>query len=639
MKIKGLLIGMLACTALVGCTNEEVIDNPNENPVLNGDKAYIAINVVNSDGSARSRGENVNNATNSFIYGTTEENEITSVNFYFFKDNALTHKTTGQQISWTRENGTPAENVEMVGQATVVLDNLTSKGTPDRVVAVLNAPVGFDAKVTTGTTLAQLQGLTTETLYNTNGNFIITNSTYRNHDNGETAKTEVDATYGFATVITNDNFLDDPDQELTEENSVDIYVERVAAKVEVKAASNAEFKEGKFELGTFTIDGEETTLFAEILKWGLNAQTYSSYMLKNVDNSWDWYTDGTKEEDWKWNDVVNHRSYWAKSVNYDKGTYPLNFDAVLNPEYATTGEAEAMYNQYLKGQTLKYITWNAIVKEGASFNEVQYCHENTNTDKILSADNFNAAVTSAVLAANLYTKTGDTYNTIDLIRYDRTLYTVDNFVAHIANLLVQNWGANYIGWTEGTGESAKSYRIMFDKDFIEINDVKDGLANITIKDLVTVINAKKNSSTNEELKAAADVTQNTELKWYVSDKENAAEVTTTLDAAINGLAVKAEHWKDGMMYYNIPVEHSRIGDGIFEEGDAVTEIPSVAEAEYGVVRNHYYQINVNKIENIGTAVNNGNEAIITNTKNDKLYYIGASIYVLSWKIVDQDVDL
>ena len=627
---------MLACTALVGCTNEEVIDNPNENPVLNGDKAYIAINVVNSDGSARSRGENVNNVTNPFIYGTTEENEITSVNFYFFKDNALTHKTTGQQISWTRENGTPAENVEMVGQATVVLDNLTSVGTPNRVVAVLNAPAGFDAKVTAGTTLAQLQGLTTETLYNTNGNFIITNSTYRNHDDGETAKTEVDETYGFATVITKENFLDDPDVELTEENSVDIYVERVAAKVEVKAASNAEFKEGKFELGAFTIDGEETTLFAEILNWGLNAQTYSSYMLKNVDNSWDWYTDGTKEEDWKWNDVANHRSYWAKSVNYEKGTYPLNFEAVLDPEYATTGEAEAMYNQYLKGQTLKYITWNAIVNEGASFNEVQYCHENTNTDEILSANYFNAAVTSAVLAANLYTKTGDTYNTIDLIRYDRTLYTVDNFVAHIANLLVQNWGANYVCWTV----DATTYKVMFDQDFIEISDLEDGLATIAEKNIVAVINAKiKSAAADSKIYGAAEVTEDTQFSWYDGEGDNAAAVTTTLTEAIDGLAVSAEHWKDGMMYYNIPVEHSRIGDGIFEEGDAVTTIPSVAEAEYGVVRNHYYQINVNKIENIGTAVNNGNEAIITNTKNDKLYYIGASIYVLSWKIVDQDVDL
>ena len=45
MKIKGLLIGMLACTAmLVGCNNEDVVEN-NEQTVATKDKAYVVVNI------------------------------------------------------------------------------------------------------------------------------------------------------------------------------------------------------------------------------------------------------------------------------------------------------------------------------------------------------------------------------------------------------------------------------------------------------------------------------------------------------------------------------------------------------------------------------------------------------------------
>ena len=104
------------------------------------------------------------------------------------------------------------------------------------------------------------------------------------------------------------------------------------------------------------------------------------------------------------------------------------------------------------------------------------------------------------------------------------------------------------------------------------------------------------------------------------------------------------------MYYNIPIKHLRGGEMLTEkvptdayyysvndaEGNLVF---ALREADYGVVRNHYYQITVNKIANLGKAVSNGDEDIIPNTDFSELYYVGASINILSWKIVNQGVNL
>ena len=55
MKIKSLLIGMLACSAMVACTNEDAPVN-GENNKFNGEKAYLAVNIVTSEANSRAAG-------------------------------------------------------------------------------------------------------------------------------------------------------------------------------------------------------------------------------------------------------------------------------------------------------------------------------------------------------------------------------------------------------------------------------------------------------------------------------------------------------------------------------------------------------------------------------------------------------
>ena len=66
MKIKSLLIGMLACSAMVACTNtdEPEVDNGNEN----GKKYYAAVNLAMPGNSSRAAD------FNGFADGTSQEN-------------------------------------------------------------------------------------------------------------------------------------------------------------------------------------------------------------------------------------------------------------------------------------------------------------------------------------------------------------------------------------------------------------------------------------------------------------------------------------------------------------------------------------------------------------------------------------
>ena len=74
MKIKNLLFGMLACTALVGCSND---DEPNV-PVSG--ESYVAINIVSPGGSSRgTAGGYKDGSETEYIYRYVDNDVVTNV--------------------------------------------------------------------------------------------------------------------------------------------------------------------------------------------------------------------------------------------------------------------------------------------------------------------------------------------------------------------------------------------------------------------------------------------------------------------------------------------------------------------------------------------------------------------------------
>jgi hypothetical protein len=86
----------------------------------------------------------------------------------------------------------------------------------------------------------------------------------------------------------------------------------------------------------------------------------------------------------------------------------------------------------------------------------------------------------------------------------------------------------------------------------------------------------------------------------------------------------AKIWKDGMTYYYADVKHL---------GSAGTT------GEYGIIRNHSYQIAINGVEGWGTPVYDPEAQVVPVKPTDKETYISAEINVLSWRVVSYEVTL
>ena len=616
---------MLACTALVGCTNEEVIDNPNENPVLNGsDKAYLAIKLVDSN-SATSRAEG--NGDKPFHYGTAAENEVKSVDLYFYYDGVYETYVNDKSYTWTDETADTdgTKTIESYSNAVIVLKGLSEQNKnselPNGVLCVINAPDEF---VNGTTTYADLQGLDYDkalavlhnhyaTVQNETAYFIMSNSAF----NGAGDLYTPQANFGnYLAPIAEANFMkEEPTPQDVIDNAVEICVERLAAKVKVglsdettiTATDQTSMALGdpitvrKIEIdenGKATTTFEETQLYLKIEGWGLNGTNKNNYAIKNIDPAWNL--------GFTWNDATNNRSYWAKSPNYGGGNYPANFAAAAGTA-TDKSSVEGTDKTDASTYTLNYYSWNEL---GKTIGSSDYCMENTNTAEILKA-NFASSLTSVLVKAKAYVKTKAADNTetesaFSFVRYNNTFYTPESFLAQV-------W--NQVNLQYYYQKDDQTYALWSPEHLTEVN-IYDGKVDVALK---------TDAPTTWYTKVA-----NAAGGYDYTEVEN-PQIATRL----NNLSIEAEYFNDGMMYYNIPIEHLRGGTYAFANDGSVT----LNEADYGIVRNHYYNISLKSIANLGTSVYDPDEDIIVQIVKNDTYAISAKINILSWKIVNQEVEL
>ena len=116
---------------------------------------------------------------------------------------------------------------------------------------------------------------------------------------------------------------------------------------------------------------------------------------------------------------------------------------------------------------------------------------------------------------------------------------------------------------------------------------------------------------------------------------------------MTGYQVKAQ-LKEGVTVYKGEEEatnecNTNMGKSLAEirkEGRAYyyTDVAHLGTAK-GIVRNHYYQIDVNSIKGFGTPVYDPDSEFVPVVPEDTQTYLAARINVLSWRIVKQTVDL
>ncbi len=583
MKAKHFFIAGMALVAFASCSKE----TGSQDPIFKGDKAYINVQLAYADPETRGIA-----ADPAFYYGTAEENKVNKTDFFFYNSDGSFQSYASKTLTWKDANGVDqgtTDNVERISEGVVVLENLRSTAYPAYMAVVLNGDENLIAKLQTLSMQdAQKEVISAIATADVNKqtdwtNFVMTSSTYNNGDA---------ASCYYCEKLTSDNFQE-TEAAAKDTKPVVAYVERLAAKVKV-AFGDALANDS--QIGDFEVDGKTTALYFHVDGWGLNATAKDSYAFKNIDKDW-------SLGDFTWNDATNHRSYWAK--------YPMYGDAAA---YYPTSAADAALAG-AKTPTLAYSSYNDLAVE---LGKNAYCRENTNTEKELEKV-FAGAVTSVLLKAKVGTKEGDEFKPVELVNYQKSLYAFDNYVnAVLSGYKAAHSGANILV-CDG-GDPDKTYSDIT-KDNLEVVDLSDGVVYLRLKPLTA---------------PAYYCTGSIEGKTYSESISDEAANKLLNGEVENEKATQASYYKGGMMYYNIPVEHLRQG---VKFGSSNFDKKNVKEAEFGVVRNHYYMVTVNSIKNLGKAVYDPNEIIVPGDNDNKFYYVGAQINILSWKVVKQDVDL
>lgn len=493
----------LACAALMmsACSSDDA-GNEGGNPSAAGDPQYLAVNIVNV-GTTPTRAED-------YVDGETYENKISKVRFYFFngdgspyliKNPGVTGVTGDGTVNWleaspsddTSTSGTPS-HVEKITQTVLVINGIQSAA-PAAIVAVVNPETVEDATLQNGASmnLNKLRySAPGSTFYKKDAStgavsdFVMSNSVYVN------AGTDVCSSLVAGHVATS--------AEAAKAKPVDIYVERVVAKVTADVETSA-FKLGDgtdwdaAKYGTTASVGKfgDYDVYAVIEGWGLASENGKAQLEKQVTKTWTDADLGISP----WTTYDYHRSFWETSVPFAVG---IGENQPVNPTY----------NQ------LK-----------ANMKAVLYTLPNTPTEIVL--DPKANKLTKLAVAATLKYKDADgNWKTADICRYNGVpILGVDNLKKQVALTFSQYY----------TSTDATTYNQLAESDIA----FKDPTGSMP-KYRVTPTLADDPTGTK---------------KYYTKTPGTASSFTeVNKDDVIAAIeASKAEIRKDGRAYYYVPIKH------------------------------------------------------------------------------------
>ena len=493
----------LACAALMmsACSSDNDIEGGATKP--GSDPQYLAVNIVNVGTTPTRAGEYEN--------GTEEESKIKKVRFYFFngdgspyliKNPNVTEVTGGGNVNYLEatpgdDTTTPGSsaNVEKITQ-TVLVINGEQNAAPAAIMAVVNPETVEPATLKNGATmrLSELRSTAVGSkFYNKDASsgkvsdFVMSNSVYINA--GEDVCSSLVA--GHLTTS----------EKTAMENPVDLYVERVVAKVTADVDKDA-FKVGDgfnwetTKYGTTTPVGKygDYDVYAVIEGWGLAEENGKAEVEKQVDKSW---TDGTLGIG-TWNTYDYHRSFWERSVAFNTGVdgnRPVNH---------------------------KYEEFKAKIKDEL------YTLPNTPIEKVTNLNTNN--LTKLLVAATLrYKDAENNWNNAEICRYNGMNFLgIDNLKKHVASTFSQYY----------TSTDNAHYTQLSASDI----DFKDPDATMVQYRVTPTLAADPEGVTK---------------KYYTKNPGTTSDFTevnkSIVLAAIE--ASKAEVRKDGKAYYFVPIKH------------------------------------------------------------------------------------
>ena len=577
---------MLACSAMVACTNDDVLENPNENPALKGN-SYLSVNLSMGNPTSRATQDEA------FDNGTTEEAEVLDKNVVFlFYDASGDYVTEGSIQYYDTTNGLTAPtdqgtklvwkeqtdgSVERIADPVIVLG--PTKVAPAKVIAILNNNSLANTCITNKMSMSDTYDIVKNaTNYETEAGFVMSNSTYV--EGGAVV---------YASDIAPDQICESAAAAIA--NPVDIYVERVAAKVQMNYAttlaengtySNIFKLQSNAVDGKYMVDDQVATLKVKVAGWTINATNATSSLVKKISSTN--YFDN-------WNNAGIYRSYWAEDVNYS-GVTKVAEDATPEPWEHTGKSFEGLTYQTWADADLagKHQTWNG---------RVFYLNENT-MDVPVIRPNDKTNATTLLVVGHILVNEGN--NGTTLFTYKGGYYT----------------------------EAKYKEILMGALSGFKKNDAEGKPVPLTADDFVWK-EIKKEGQTTAYYKCKKVDYQTVVLTPTFADGVTLADDKEIKDIHTVLAGFETKLYDGGCCYYQIPIKH------IFADADNNTDVCG----EYGIVRNHSYQLTLNNITNIGGAIFDPENELLDHIPGEEDdYYIAAKLNVLAWRVVaNQNVEL
>lgn len=493
MKKFRVLSSVLASALMVTVMSCSSSDDLNGGSVDANDKSYLAIRINNVGSVAGSR------AAGDYSDGTADENHIESVRFYFFNSDGTPYilKNNGQSTgkNWleksedlnTENKNNP--NVSMISNPLLVIEGNTG-ASPAVMIAVIN-PNSLDGdKLGDGAkTLDDVKRTSIFSQFYTTDkkNFVMSNSVY-----------VANGVEKCASIVTG-HVATDADK--AKDNPVDLYVERVVAKVQPTIDANYAAADGrKWE----KINGKDAMkvgvygtndIYAVVDGWGVADEDGKAELVKQVDTKWNDENLGISV----WTSPDYHRCFWTSSVAFAAGT-GAEGNAPVNHSY----------NDYANRQL------------------TACAYTLPNAPTTVAPDPYASTLTKMVLATHLVYKDGADYKPAEICQYRGQEYLhIEDVKTEVAN----NFAEYYIK----KGDTRTKLQPSDIEFTTKAPNIKDYQVVATLRTLAADETLQKKTGTTEDASSFKNVTK--------EDFQNSMN------------AEPAQIRKGGKAYYFIPIRH------------------------------------------------------------------------------------
>lgn len=458
------------------------------------DKSYLAIRINNVGSVAGSRA-----AAGDYSDGTADENHIESVRFYFFNSDGTPYilKNNGQSTgkNWlekksdlnTENKQNP--NVSMISNPLLVIEGNTG-ASPAVMIAVIN-PNSLDGdKLGDGAkTLDDVKRTSIFSQFYATGNkdFVMSNSVYVANGVEKCASIVT----GFVATTA----------DAAKSKPVDLYVERVVAKVQPTIDANYAATDGRkwtkiggkdaMKVGVYGTND----IYAVVDGWGVADENGKAELVKQVDTKWNDENLGISV----WTSPDYHRCFWTSSVafaagNGAEGNAPVNHS----------------YNDFAARQ----------------LTDCAYTLPNAPTSVV--SDPYASTLTKMVLATHLVYKDGADYKPAEICQYRGQEYLhINDVKKEVAN--------NFADYYIKKGDTRTKLQPSDIEFTTKVTGIKDYQVVATLRELVGGETLQKKTGNTDDASSYTDVTKD--------------DLQTLMNAE------PAQIRKDGKAYYFIPIRH------------------------------------------------------------------------------------